>query len=83
VAADFGSHNQHDDIGEILRDEKAMLNDVRAQLRDVVLGAIDKMNKRGCYQSQWMCVHRIPPVPLWLVGWFVIPLGRYRARRRR
>jgi len=39
-------------------------------LTKLVLGALDKMNEQGCYQNRWMSMHRIPPVPLWLVDWF-------------
>ena len=39
------------------------------------------MKSRGVYQSQWMWEHGIPPMPLWLVGWFVIPLEAWRHRR--
>jgi hypothetical protein len=35
------------------------------------------------YQNHWMSRHRIPPVPLWLVFWFVIPIGDFLACRRR
>ena len=30
------------------------------------------------YQNHWMSMHRIPPLPLWLVGWFVIPFEDFR-----
>jgi hypothetical protein len=41
-------------------------------------------NERGeYYHAHWMAVRGIPPVPLWLVGWLVIPLERYLAQRTR
>ncbi len=42
-----------------------------------------KMQIRGVvYQSQWMQKHGVPPMPLWLVGWSVIPFEAYRNRKR-
>jgi hypothetical protein len=35
----------------------------------------------GVYQTEWMHRHGIPPVSLWLVGWFVIPFEHFRLRR--
>lgn len=35
------------------------------------------------YQNLWMWKNGIRPIPLWLVGWFVIPLEKYRAWRQR
>ena len=35
------------------------------------------------YQNFWMRKHGIRPVPVWLVGWFVIPLEQFRAWRQR
>ena len=55
----------------------------RTQFRNIVLGVIDKMNSRGCWQTYWMRAHGIPPVPVWFADWFLAPLvERYLARRR-
>jgi hypothetical protein len=35
------------------------------------------------YQNHWMSMHRIPPLPLWLVGWFVIPFEDFKLWRRK
>ena len=33
------------------------------------------LNRNGeYYHAHWMSRHRIPPLPWWLVGWFVMPL---------
>jgi hypothetical protein len=39
------------------------------------------MKYRGwVYQTYWMWRLGIPPIPLWLVGWFVIPFENYRPK---
>ena len=35
------------------------------------------------YQNHWMSMHRIPPLPLWLVGWFVIPFEDFKLWRQK
>lgn len=35
------------------------------------------------YHNRWMSKHRIPPLPWWLVGWFVIPIEHFLARRQK
>lgn len=37
---------------------------------------------QSVYQTEWMYRHGIPPIPLWLVGWFVIPFERFRLRQK-
>jgi hypothetical protein len=40
-------------------------------------------NNRGwVYQNHWMSMHRIPPVPLWTVGWFFNFMDWWSGRRR-
>jgi hypothetical protein len=42
------------------------------------------MQMRGwVYQSKWMWKLGVPPLPLWLVGWLIIPLewGRHRIKK--
>jgi len=41
------------------------------------------MRNKVVYQNFWMWKHGIRPLPLWLVGWFVIPLENFRAWRQR
>ena len=37
---------------------------------------------RGCvYQNQWMGRHRIPPVPLWTVGWLLDLIDLFKGRK--
>jgi hypothetical protein len=44
----------------------------------VALWSTAMKNNGAVHQSRWMWKLGIPPVPLWLVGWFVIPLERFR-----
>ena len=38
--------------------------------------------KGWVYHTHWMSRHGIPPLPMWLVCWFVIPLEAWRRRKR-
>ena len=33
--------------------------------------------KGWVYHAHWMSRHRIPPLPMWLVGWFVIAARKF------
>jgi hypothetical protein len=36
---------------------------------------------RGCiFQNRWMSMHRIPPVPLWTVGWLLDLIDLLKGR---
>ena len=35
------------------------------------------------YQNHWMRMHRIPPLPLWLVFWFVNPYEDFKLWREK
>lgn len=55
----------------------------QSYMRDALAFLIDATSKGRVYQSRWMWRYGIPPVPLWLVCWFVIPLERFRAWKAR
>jgi hypothetical protein len=40
-------------------------------------------NGHWVYQSRWMWRIGIPPVPFWMVDWFVTPLERFRTWQER
>lgn len=46
---------------------------------------MDKLkNERGeYYHPQWMAMHGIPPVPLWILGWFFDLTDLFQGRGRR
>lgn len=64
------------------------LNDQRDEIRDT-LALLESVpmpdatsSGHWVYQSRWMW--RLgPPVPLWMVDWFVTPLERFQAWRAR
>ena len=37
-------------------------------------GAQQMRNRGRVYHTHWMSKHYVPPLPLWVVGWFVVPL---------
>ena len=37
------------------------------------------MKKGRVYHSYWMSKYHIPPLPMWLVFWFVVPFENYQS----
>ena len=74
------AQDQGGDRRTVLWPDEERFNDELSRL----MGGPVKLECPGVvYQNFWMRKHGIQPLPLWLVGWFVIPLESFRAWRQR
>ena len=69
--------------GRCIVTERSPMHNITGRIpRPANTGAREDARQRLGLSHSWMSRHGIPPLPMWLVCWFVIPLEAGRRRKR-